>query len=371
MKITILQGAFLPVPPKMGGAIEKMWFALGKEFVRQGHEVVHISRSYPGLPAEEHIDGVLHRRLKGFETPSSGIKLKLADLIYTRRARKLVPADSDVVITNTFWAPIILPKSLRRRSMVDVQRIPKGQMRFYKSSLRLRANSNVVVEAIKSEISQEQAGKVVMVPNPLPFDSFQDVSFQQKKPLLLYAGRVHPEKGLEILIRAHALMKQPWKLQIVGPWQTSAGGGGEAYVESLRELAGNNDVEFTGAVYDMQKLNEIYAEASVFVYPSVAEMGETFGLAPLEAMAWGCVPVVSDLGCFKDFIVDNRNGLVFDHRAGHPEKELAALLAKLQQDPLHLNRLANEALKVRQSHSTPIIASEFITEFKKMQTELL
>ena len=44
MKITIVLGAFFPVPPLLGGAVEKVWFALGPEFVRRGHEVVQISR---------------------------------------------------------------------------------------------------------------------------------------------------------------------------------------------------------------------------------------------------------------------------------------------------------------------------------------
>ena len=43
MKITIVLGAFFPVPPIMGGAVEKVWFALGQEFARRGHEVVQIS----------------------------------------------------------------------------------------------------------------------------------------------------------------------------------------------------------------------------------------------------------------------------------------------------------------------------------------
>jgi hypothetical protein len=30
MKITIVLGAFLPVPPVMGGAVEKSWFALAR-----------------------------------------------------------------------------------------------------------------------------------------------------------------------------------------------------------------------------------------------------------------------------------------------------------------------------------------------------
>jgi glycosyltransferase involved in cell wall biosynthesis len=46
----------------------------------------------------------------------------------------------------------------------------------------------------------------------------------------------------------------------------------------------------------------------MFVYPCLAEQGETFGLAPLEAVACGAVPIVSDLSCFGDFITPGVNG---------------------------------------------------------------
>src|ERR1043166_9204720 len=62
MKITIVTGAFLPVPPIMGGAVEKAWFALGREFARRGQEIVFISRKLPQLPADETADGVKDRK---------------------------------------------------------------------------------------------------------------------------------------------------------------------------------------------------------------------------------------------------------------------------------------------------------------------
>ena len=65
MKITIVQGAFLPVPPIMGGAVEKVWLRLGQEFAAAGHEVVHVSRTHPQLPTEERIEGVRHVRVRG------------------------------------------------------------------------------------------------------------------------------------------------------------------------------------------------------------------------------------------------------------------------------------------------------------------
>ena len=58
MRIAILQGPFLPVPPLRGGAIEKAWFRLGKAFAKEGHEVVHVSRLCDDLPQEETIEGV-------------------------------------------------------------------------------------------------------------------------------------------------------------------------------------------------------------------------------------------------------------------------------------------------------------------------
>jgi glycosyltransferase involved in cell wall biosynthesis len=364
LKITILQGAFLPVPPKLGGAVEKMWFALGKDFVRQGHEVVHISRMYGDMPAEEWINGVLHKRVSGYATPSSGLRLKWLDLLYTLRVRAIIPSDSDVVVTNTFWASVFLPAKLRQRCVPDVQRMPKGQMRLYKHAVRLRANSTPVAEAIRRELPHDQHQRVIMIPNPLPFQEPPAFNLAEKKPVFLYAGRVHPEKGLELIIKAFRASATNWKLRIVGPAETNAGGGGLAYLESLRQLAGEANIEFVGPVYDMELLNQFYAEASIFVYPSVAEQGETFGLAPLEAMAWGCVPVVSNLACFHDFIEHERNGLVFDHRHRDAVSLLGEAIERLQTDPEFRAKLALQALAVRKSHSTAFIASQFIQEFE-------
>ena len=73
MKITILQGAFLPVPTLRGGAIEKAWQALGEAFVRAGHEVIHISRLCDGLPEVEELNGVNHLRIRGAESCTSSL----------------------------------------------------------------------------------------------------------------------------------------------------------------------------------------------------------------------------------------------------------------------------------------------------------
>lgn len=365
MNITIIQGAFLPVPPIMGGGVEKIWYRMGQEFTRNGHEVTHISRMHPELPKENQIGGVQHVRVPGYDTPDSIWKLKLLDFFYSRRACRVVPTEADIVITNTFWAPLLLSKPLNGKAYVDVQRMPKGQMRWY-CHARLRANSTPVATAIRSELSAKHHHRVAMIPNPLPFAVSEPFNHSSKQPVLLYCGRVHPEKGLHLLIQAMRLLKNPWPLRIVGPWQIDQGGGGAAYKNELTHAAQELPVTFVGPVHQADGLNEEYQAATVFIYPSIAEKGETFGLAPLEAMAWGCVPIVSNLDCFKDFIRSGENGLIFDHRGNDAIKNLAEAIRVLTTDANMHRNLALQALDVRRTHSPQAIAQMFLNDFKLM-----
>ena len=107
MRITVVLGAFLPVPTIMGGAVEKVWLMLGQEFARRGHQVVIVSRAVAQFPKEETIEGVRHVRVPGFDTPRSLPWLKILDLIYSVRARAVLP-QADIVVTNTFWLPMLL-----------------------------------------------------------------------------------------------------------------------------------------------------------------------------------------------------------------------------------------------------------------------
>ncbi|MDQ6812789.1 MAG: glycosyltransferase family 4 protein, partial [Bacteroidota bacterium] len=185
----------------------------------------------------------------------------------------------------------------------------------------------------------------------------------------LYTGRIHPEKGIDLLIKSFKSIKTNWKLKIVGPSEISAGGGGLPYLNMLKALADDANIEFSEPIYNIDVLNKFYEEASIFAYPSVAEQGETFGLAALEAMAWGCVPVVSDLACFKDFIHHDSNGVVFNHRDKDAVLNLSEAIERLQSNFAFLEKLGVEALNVRSTHSSAVIADEFLTHFTYLTTE--
>jgi glycosyltransferase involved in cell wall biosynthesis len=371
MRITIFQGAFLPVPPLRGGAVEKMWFELGKQFSHQGHSVCHVSRCFSDLPTQELIDGVSHIRIKGYDTPSSMLKLKWLDLLYSLRGLSVLPP-SDILITNTFWLPFLASWSQRRlgKIMVDVQRMPKGQIWLYSQAACLRANSNAVQQEIIRQVPS-LGGRTCNIPNPLPFLP-PPLLKTERKPIILYCGRLHPEKGIELLINAFAqacaLGLHGWTLRLVGPVDTAAGGGGEPWLSRL--LASRNvlglPIEWLGPIYDNGQLLSHYQKAAIFVYPSLAEQGETFGLAPLEAMACGAVPIVSALACFRDFITPGHNGLVFNHRTDNAPGMLASKIIELTSNPKQLASMGQAALSVRQTHHPTSIATVFLQYFEEL-----
>lgn len=383
MRITILQGAFFPVPPRLGGAVEKIWHALGREFARRGHQVVHVSRLHGELPARETDDaGVEHRRVRGFDTPRSLAVLKALDGIYTLRARRVLPP-ADILVSNTFWLPLLAPDASRGRIYVNVNRFPKGQIRFYRRAARLQAVSGAVLDAMRAE-APALADRMAVVPNPLPEapdadDAVADVAAPPREPEVLYAGRIHPEKGVHVLVAAFARFLRspgadavPWRLALVGPWERRLGGGGEEYRRELTAQATAlglpaERLEWAGFLADPAALAARYRRAALFVYPSLADRGESFGLAPLEAMARGCPTVVSDLACFRDFIGDGRTGRVFDHRAPDPAAPLADVLRELLLGPVETRRELGRAGLVRsRDFALPRVADRFLEDFQTL-----
>ncbi|MDD5350261.1 MAG: hypothetical protein PHQ12_08635, partial [Chthoniobacteraceae bacterium] len=150
MKITIVQGAFLPVPPRMGGAVEKIWYALGREFARRGHEVTHISRRCLDLPERETLGGVRHVRVTGADAPGSLVALKALDLLYSLRVRRILPP-ADILVTHTFWLPMLVRGERFGKLYVHAARYPKGQMRFYAHAGRIQTVSRPIRDAIVCE----------------------------------------------------------------------------------------------------------------------------------------------------------------------------------------------------------------------------
>jgi glycosyltransferase involved in cell wall biosynthesis len=376
MDITIVQGPYYPVPPLLGGAVEKAWFDLGREFARRGHRVLHVSRKFVGLAARETIEGVDHVRVEGFTAPKSKLLYRMLDLIYSMRVLSMLPP-AQVVVTNTIWLPILIRDSRYGALYVHVGRYPKGQMRLYRHAARLQTVSAAVASAIARE-TPLCAHKIRVIPYPVlqVVDPTNLVnSWKDREKTILYVGRIHPEKGLGILFEAFARLVEStdtqWHLTVIGPWETNLGGGGKRHYESLRKVAAGLDgkINWVDPVFERHLLDAFYRQASLFCYPSIAETGESLGLAPLEAMALGCPAVVSALPCFNDYVVDGQTGFIFNHRAADPVAELAQKLVYITSRPDNLAQVAAQACRTAARYLLPAVGQEFLNDFATLAYE--
>ena len=363
MKISIVQGPYYPVPALLNTGAEKVWLGLGARFAELGHDVVHLSRRYPGLPSAEKTGGVQHIRVPSRNAPASTLWYRLYDLVYSFRVRRQLTLATDIVVTNCMWLPILLRGERRGRLYVHVARYPKGQMWLYRHAARLQAVSTSVAEAIVRELPTA-SDRVRVIP---PFLSNRPemrgrAEFGQRTRTVLYVGRIHPEKGIHLLVDAfRRTTALDWRLCIVGNHAAKAGGGGDRYLAELRASA-DDRIEFCGSLTD-DRLNAYYRTSSVLVYPSLAEQGESFGMVPLEAMACGCPAVVSNLGCFRDYLVPDSNGWVFDHRAADPAAALAAVLERVMHNDAERLAFARRGSAAAAAFTRDRVADRYLADF--------
>lgn len=162
---------------------------------------------------------------------------------------------------------------------------------------------------LRAGITQE---KISLIPNGIDFP--QEVSelkegefrrtygFPAEDPLILFLGRIHPVKGVELLIRAFSsLQNRATRLAIVGPDE-----GHRRELERLVTANGIGDrVVFTGPLYEDRKW-EAYLDANIYVLPS---MFDNFPRSVLEAMGCGTPVVVTDR-CGLAPQIENKAGLV-------------------------------------------------------------
>jgi glycosyltransferase involved in cell wall biosynthesis len=215
------------------------------------------------------------------------------------------------------------------------------------------------------------ADRVVVIPNFAPDPSTASASNQRNRQIL-YVGRIHPEKGIHLLIEAFLQLRTAGdkraRLCIVGPWEAKHGGGGPEYRNQLlsQSKGAAGFIEWVGPVYEPAKLNSYYKESALFAYPSLAEKGETFGLAPLEAMSQGCPVVVSALNCFSDFVTHGHNGWVFDHRGKDPAAELAAALSAAINNWDSLRSASENAIRTARGYSLSAVSKMYLDDFKTL-----
>jgi len=128
---------------------------------------------------------------------------------------------------------------------------------------------------------------VCILPNGIdvpPFHKEPEVGGRR----LLFLGRIHPVKGLDLLLRAWQSVEKrfpDWALHVAGPCNDS-------YLATMRVLAAQLRLErvlFLGPLFGEEKLRA-YRTASLFVSPTHSE---NFGMTVAEALAAGTPAIVT------------------------------------------------------------------------------
>ncbi len=175
---------------------------------------------------------------------------------------------------------------------------------------------------------------------------------------VIFLGRLSPEKGVDILLRAWAMLNKNGRDAPTARPLQSPGGPGAAEprpgpaltcviigdgpervaLEGLaNDLGISSSVRFLGALPREEALREL-AGADLLVFPSL--WYEQFAITPLEAMALGVPVLVSDVARGATIVEDGVTGRFF------PAGDFAALGASLRailSDPVSLRRMGDAA----------------------------
>ena len=179
------------------------------------------------------------------------------------------------------------------------------------------------------------------LPCPTPVPVKQASTRAPREPLILFVGRVTPQKGLEYLIRASLKVTAPFTLIVAGDGYQLA---------ASRRLAARlrvaDRISFLGAL-DREAVHELYRRAAVLVVPSV--WPEPYGMVGPEAMSYGVPVIGSRVGGIPDWLADGETGILVDPR---DVTELARSIDAILRDPALAQRLGARGREVAEERFT-------------------
>ncbi|MBQ4461732.1 MAG: glycosyltransferase [Bacteroidaceae bacterium] len=176
---------------------------------------------------------------------------------------------------------------------------------------------------------------------------------------ILFLSRIHPKKGIEILLEALCRVRE----KIAGYKVKIAGEGDSDYVKKLKNFCSENNlndiVEFVGGVYGDDKWRLI-SNASVFVLPTYSE---NFGLVVAEAMS-ASIPVITTNTTPWLILADTDSGWCIPVGVEHVADALADF-ASLSADELQ-QKGRNAFSVISREYSLGMMGEKLMSFYKKM-----
>jgi glycosyltransferase involved in cell wall biosynthesis len=236
------------------------------------------------------------------------------------------------------------------------QRAEGARKRFlYKKSAFYVLLSNRFYGEFRAITGLVDTRKMRALPNPIS-PCLSVASPVEKQNEILFVGTLNHLKGCDMLLSAWRLVESShldWCLTIVGD-----GCERRALEMQAGDLA---RVNFIGYQSDP---SPYFARAKIFAFPS---RREGWGMVLVEAMAYGCVPVVFDsYSALHDIVSDGRDGIVvpaFDIRM------YAKALDKLISEPLLCQSYGFEARAVMRRFDVSAVDRDWQSLFQQILAE--
>jgi glycosyltransferase involved in cell wall biosynthesis len=195
-----------------------------------------------------------------------------------------------------------------RQTSMNEGRTLKGLLAPLLERLALRPADLVLVTApwLQEEVWRRYRKETVLLPNWVDLEgiaaSWGDVS--REEGLVLFAGRLHASKGIDVLLEAFARVarsRPQARLVVCGEGEEREN------LERRRRALGLERAAFAGRVSQEDALGWM-RRAAVFVLPTLTMEGHPKGL--IEAMACGAACVASDVPGNRESIRHGIDGLL-------------------------------------------------------------
>ena len=182
------------------------------------------------------------------------------------------------------------------------------------------------------------------------------LGFKESDFIVVYSGRINPDKGVKELIQAFKLLKDcsNIKLMIVGGSFFGNEQGNDPFVQSLQEEAKElaDVITFTGYI-PYEQIPSYLKMVDVAVVPSMCN--EAFALTLIEAMATGLPVIATNVGAIAE--VSQGNAIIVNKTSA--ATEIAQSILKLYNSPSLRTTMRNAGLTLSKQYAKERYTKEF------------
>lgn len=374
MKIAVITSGILPVPAVEGGAVEHLteYYVEANEHTGEHDITVFSVAPHKPLPRRSY----KHTRFVNVNVTSFLSRVRrvmfckyhkcyyyhpYVEYFLSRILRKVKRGGFDLIVLEN--RPAFAPVLRRHTTARILIHLHTDTINTSQPLAREWLDNADGVIAISDYIRRQVLRVKPDMPVRIAYNGIQLEHFSQATPfaraemgftsddfVLVYCGRVIPEKGIEQVIEAMLMLTRQQvdvKLLVIGSSFYGTDKHVDAYVAKMQQLAEpvKESIHFTGYVpYDQIPC---YLKAcDVAVLPSLCE--EAFGLTMLEGMACGLPVITTNAGGIPEVC---EGASIVLPRDEHLAANIAASVRSLKDDRNKLGELKKKALERSQSFS--------------------